>query len=145
MKNKKVMGFTLIELLVVIAIIAILAAVVLVALGNARAGARDASRKSDLNSMMTAAELYLTGDSAPTYASLAANDCGAAGTYLCDLDGLVVCEGLAFQTYLAKIPADPGGTLHYGCTVTANDYTLTAQLEGDGNWACKNGSCYATP
>jgi len=56
MKKKK--AFTLIELMVAIAIIGVLASIVLVALGPARAKARDAIRKKDLASMRTALILY---------------------------------------------------------------------------------------
>ena len=55
MKRK---GFTLIELLVVVAIIGILATVVLSSLGAARSRARDATRKSDLNQIRTALQLW---------------------------------------------------------------------------------------
>ncbi|WKZ25111.1 MAG: prepilin-type N-terminal cleavage/methylation domain-containing protein [Patescibacteria group bacterium] len=56
--NKTSKAFTLIELLVVIAIIGVLSTLVIVALGNSRAGARDAKRLNDLRSMTNALELY---------------------------------------------------------------------------------------
>lgn len=51
-------AFTLIELLVVIAIIGILSTLVIVSLGNSRAGARDAKRLNDLKAIGNALELY---------------------------------------------------------------------------------------
>lgn len=51
-------GFTLIELLVVIAIIGILATIILVSYNNMQAKSRDSKRKSDLQTMASAMEIY---------------------------------------------------------------------------------------
>lgn len=59
-KNDKDGGFTLIELLVVVAIIGILAAIAIPVFLSQRASARDASVKSDMNSMAKIMETYYT-------------------------------------------------------------------------------------
>ncbi len=51
-------GFTLIEMLVVIGVIGLLASVVLLGLGGARVGGRDAKRIADLRSIQTGLEAY---------------------------------------------------------------------------------------
>ncbi|MCI5051066.1 MAG: prepilin-type N-terminal cleavage/methylation domain-containing protein [Candidatus Pacebacteria bacterium] len=55
MKNK---GFTLVELLVVISIIGILSTIVVSSLGLSRERAREARFTAELNSFITALELY---------------------------------------------------------------------------------------
>ncbi len=134
-------GFTLIELLVVIAIIAILAAVVLVALGNAAQSARDSTRKADLNSVMTAMELYNTTNGAfPAAGVCAANGVIAAAS------GGTICNGSPLSdgttTYIAVLPTDPNGTQTYTWTGDATTYQLDVGLEGGGTFRCTNGSCY---
>lgn len=140
-------GFTLIELLVVIAIIAILAAVVLVALGNAAASARDSTRKADLNSLMTALELYSTNTGAyPAGAACATPpNTGAIGA---TPGGGDICSGYALvdgtgQQYISRLPTAPANTTNYQWTGSTAGYTLTAQLEvGGGTFTCADGSCY---
>ena len=60
-------GFTLIELLIVIAILAVLAGIVIVALNPAELlkQARDGKRMGDLDSLVTALNLYLVDVSSP--------------------------------------------------------------------------------
>jgi len=74
-------GFTLIELLIVIAIIAILAAIVIIAINPAEVGkeARDAKRMQDLDSLVSAINLYLTEVTYPNLC-FSGRGCAAGGT-----------------------------------------------------------------
>lgn len=94
-------GFTLIELLVVIAVIGMLASIVLVALGPARARARDARRVSDIRQISTAMELCF-GDTA----------CNSVNDSSYKVLGVTSGRLTASQTigtYLTAIPTQPGG------------------------------------
>jgi prepilin-type N-terminal cleavage/methylation domain-containing protein len=60
-------GFTLIELLVVISIIGVLATLLLANVSGVRERGRDAQRKSDINQIQKALEIYKASLSAPAY------------------------------------------------------------------------------
>lgn len=111
-------GFTLIELLVVIAIIGILSTLLLANFNAARERARDAQRKSDIDQIRKALELYKNDQSPLTY----------------PLDASVSC-GSALTIYMAKIPCDPldgstGATKYkYTLGVDTLTYTIIACLE----------------
>jgi prepilin-type N-terminal cleavage/methylation domain-containing protein len=137
-------GFTLIELLVVIAIIALLSSVVFASLNSARAKARDAKRKADLNQIYLALQMYFDDHGyLPTTLSYGENNIGgwdysSQGGFLTFLAG----------TYLPTVPLDPinigSGDVFdnndqyaygYFCYISDNPNTMTlgARLESTGN------------
>ena len=95
-RHPSLRAFTLIELLVVIAIIALLSSVVLASLNTARAKARDAERRSDLEQLSTALELkYSDTGSYPASAGWLNNP---------NHGGL---DSALTPTYIPSIPDDP--------------------------------------
>lgn len=111
-------GFTLLELLVVISIIGILIAIGTVAYSSAQKRGRDARRKGDLKAIQNAMEeCYALDTDYPT--SLTG---GAALT----------CAG---EDIMDSVPDDPkDGTDYIEVTLTASEYQICADLEGDGTW-----------
>ena len=110
MNNKK--GFTLIELLVVVAIIGLLASVVVVSLGGARVGARDARRAGDVAQLRTALELYASDNN---------------GAYPAALSALA-------PNYIPAVPSDPTAIAYSYCRATnTRGYGLGIVLEDAGS------------
>lgn len=116
-------GFTLIELLVVISIIGIMAGLSLFAVQGARESGRDARRKSDLESIRSALEIYKA-------------DCGrypgaiTAGAQLPG-DG-ANCP--ATNIYIEEVPDDPLAGRNYDYLPSGappTTYLLCAGLEGE--------------
>ena len=130
--NEYQRGFTLIELLVVMVIIGLLAGLILPNFMSARERARDVRRKSDLEQIQKALELYKMDQLPSAYPATADLDLNAAG--VCDLTWSV-----GGNVYLSKVPCDPknpdgGATNEYRYIYTRNatdslKYTLTACLE----------------
>lgn len=85
MQSRNQQGFTLIELLVVIAIIGLLASVIIVAVANARADARDSKRLADMTQMGTALELYHNTNHGYPAATVAGVPDGISPTFLSQL------------------------------------------------------------
>lgn len=110
-------GFTLIELLVVMTIIAVLAGLALVSFQGARKTARDGKRKTDLEQIRSALEMYRTdeGEYPPSLLVLTPN-------------------------YMAVEPKDPlDPTRQYSYAREDDAYTLCAALETDGNGGSTSG------
>lgn len=126
-KNTKA-GFTLIELLVVIAIIGILSSIVLTSVNSARAKARDARRRADLNQVSKALELYFDSNNAyPSTAGGWWGTCSSYGSH--DTTGANGWVPNLAPTYMPALPLDPkyndaGGCYLYNSNGT--DYKLLA-------------------
>ncbi len=136
-------GFTLIEILVVVTIIALLAVGGLASFQGITRASRDGRRKTDLEQVRTAIELYRNNNVNGSYpdATDITISCGATGG-IADVD----------NTYLSKVPLDPkctAMTYHFaptdetggGCDSTDSsdpclDYTLSAYLENSTVAAC---------
>ncbi|MEK7102891.1 MAG: prepilin-type N-terminal cleavage/methylation domain-containing protein, partial [Patescibacteria group bacterium] len=102
-KNNQRNGFTLIELLVVIAIIGIIGTIMLVSLQSARKKARDSRRKTDINSIVLALQLYnFDTNSFPPYADTQSGD-------------WPVSYKVSLAPYAASLPKDPlaNNTTHF--------------------------------
>jgi prepilin-type N-terminal cleavage/methylation domain-containing protein len=113
-KNKK--GFTLIELLITVAIIGILASVILVALSNARAKARDAKRIAEIEMIDKAFEAYAANHGHypdPTSDPAISDAWHRMGNASYAINDLLIAEG--FFENIDDIPNDPSydGSSYY--------------------------------
>ena len=118
-------GFSLIELLVVISIIGILIALSAFGLKNARESSRDARRKSDLETIRSALELYKS-DKGAYPDSL--NKLGDSPVYL----------------VVPTDPLFPARSYAYTSVSPYTTYTLCASLEGSTDTVSGCGSCTET-
>lgn len=129
--NKK--GFTLIELLVTISIIAILSIIGLVLFQKALQNSRDSRRKSDLNKLSAALEIYYQQSSNNKYVvNLANTDMTSCPT---DTSVSLFHTSIANTMSNQYVPTDPNSKVDY-CyisspinSVTGQSYTLCAYLE----------------
>jgi prepilin-type N-terminal cleavage/methylation domain-containing protein len=114
---KQKSAFTLIELLVVIAIIGLLSTLSVVALSNARARARDATRLSDVKQIQSALNLYWQ----------------AAGVYPDNIvtgDPIEYDDGSQVNIFLDAVPTPPQPSDDGPCD-TYTDYSYsTSSAEG---------------
>lgn len=99
-------AFTLIELLVVISIIGILATLLMANVAGVRERARDVQRKSDVNQIQKALEMYKNSQTTPKYPGNAEGNLGAL-----------------VPNYLKTAPHDP--KYNPACTENCWDYSYT--------------------
>lgn len=105
MKRKK--GFTLVEILVVISIIAVLISIALVSYTTVNKQSRDARRKSDLEQLRSALEIYKSDNG--SYPGVDSGSFGQAS----DLSTYIV------PGYIAAVPSDPKSSQNYWYTATS--------------------------
>lgn len=121
-------GFTLIELLVVVAIIAILSTAVLVSLNSARAKARDARVKSEMQQLKSAMELYYNNFGGYTTTPMT----GVSTT----------CSGSSANTFGVTTGDGPGTLTNAittdgtspSCGANKDSWAFSIGLPGGGTW-----------
>jgi len=129
-------GFTLVEILVVVTIISLLASIAALSYSRFIKQSRDTRRKTDIEQVRAAVELYRNFNSVYP-ASLLFDGTGT------------VADGTA--TYMSKVPSDPlasgplSTTYYYLSSGTFQDYVVCAYLEGGETTsivaACGSQSC----
>jgi prepilin-type N-terminal cleavage/methylation domain-containing protein len=133
-------GFTLIEILIVIALIGVLSAVVLSSLNTSRLKARDAQRRSSLDQVKVALELYHNDyGNYPIYNGgvYVEGKCSGAAlptnwTVMPNYTGANAWIPNLAPTYLPQLPGDPvpsasaARCFTYGSDATGQNYTIWA-------------------
>ncbi len=131
-------GFTLIELLIVIAIIGILSSLLFVNFSGARERARDAKRKTDLQQIKSALQLYYNdfGKFPLSGTGNTIAGCGATADQICSWSsgttaGSQFAAGNPSNIYMGLLPGDPQSpTQQYTyATDPTVDYKMTTTLE----------------
>jgi len=129
MKKNRLKGFSLIEILVVVTIIALLAAGAVVTYSQLTKQSRDARRKTDLEQVRAALEMYKSNSATNTYpiGDWSALPAALAGN----------------PKYIGVMPSDPKSSFsYYYISAAGTDYTLAAQFEVGGT-NCVVGQCGA--
>lgn len=147
MARKKSSGFTILEVLVSVTIIAVLTAVGIVSYSSVNKRSRDVKRKSDLEQIRSAFEMYRS-DNAGAYRGTGDNWWRTASNPI---------TASLVPTYMPAIPNDPDSTQNYWyrsintggspssyclCakleTITSEESTCTVALYSACNYGLKN-------
>ena len=128
-------GFTLIELLVVLGIIAVLTGLIAFNFNQARARARDVTRKSDMKNLRTALELYKNDNqqkypNSADYAALVSTL--QSGTYI---------SGTIQDPRIAQSGATSWQQYTYSSASPYTSFTLEVCLENRADDAANGGDC----
>jgi type IV pilus assembly protein PilA len=124
-------GFTLIELLLVIGIIAILASIVIVAINPTKqlGDARNAQRKSDVNTILSAVYQYAIDNDGTLPTTISTTNSQVCATNASDLDGTLTGECIDLDaltgSYLVRMPRDP-----QAATATGTNYWIVEGSNG---------------
>ncbi len=122
-------GFTLIELLLVIGIIAILASIVIVAINPTKqlGNARDAQRRSDVNTILNAVYQYAIDHNGALPAGIPSDyAAGVCKSTAASCNGHSVSLRALTGAYLVSIPSDPQAP----AAGTGTNYTIVQDANG---------------
>lgn len=122
-------AFTLVELLVVMAVIGVLATLSLFGLKGARESARDAVRKSNLETIASGLELYKAD--CKVYPIGAGDFYSLFGSSFTDNDGGASSCGSGSNIYIQEVPKDSINGRNYYYVSSGVTYTLCTGLESD--------------
>ena len=133
--TKTISSFTLIELLIVVAIIGILAALIIVSLNTVLPKARDARRKSDLDEIQRAFQMYYVshGNYPDLFTAPGTVDCGA----------ITSAPSGWLSPYMNTIPSDPLWNQNIGSPNLPYDYEYCCIYEPGNSCVANGGQAYA--
>lgn len=126
LKNNQ-QGFTMIELLIVMVILSLLLVVGIGSFMSSQIKARDSARKTDLQNIARALELYYNDKGEYPI------DTSKTGILGMDWGDPFVDPNNTETLYMNLLPSDPGGYAYYYTSVTGDRYQLYAYIENEND------------